>query len=203
MADKKPYETAVDEFEDADKAYRELEAYVTSGDAIVDIATEHGTNSEAARAEWVEIWTQLREKLDDRNAKYTNAANEMRKVLAKDVSQGDNWRGPEGKADRVKYGPLECNTRTKRFFVGEELIKLAERKGIFKQVEDLTYLDETTNRKEPVVSSVILVAFKPMLQWLRDNNHEDIINGAYEEKEETPMVQGDKKIAFLGQKVDK
>lgn len=213
MPTKKPYEIAVDAFEDADKAYRELEDSITSGDALIEILHRHRARQEdAIKAEWQTLWSQLREKLDDRNTKYVEAANEMRRAVAQDVSQGAKWRGPDGKSDRLSYGKLEVNTRTKRFFNGDELLKLVERHNILPEVEQLTYLDEKTGRREPIVQSVIVVEYKHMLQWLRDHDngtkdnpsiYRKILDGAYDEKEETPMVQGDKRIAFLGQKVDK
>ena len=119
-----------------------------------------------------------------------------------DLSKPLKWR-MDGKADRLAYGKLEANTRTKRFFNSEALIERATAKGIIEQLRQITYLDEKSGQRLPAVAEVVEVQFKPVMEWLRDHQHDDVINQAYDEREDTPMVQGDKRIAFLGQKVDK
>jgi hypothetical protein len=199
MPVKQPHEEAIDEYEDADKAYNELETRITSGDVAAEIAVQCAGRPDDARDAWNTVWTQLRNLLDDRNAKYSNAANLLRQAVMPDLSQGQKWRGTEGRAETVAYGKLRVSTRTKRTFVGDELIKLAERKGILDQLEQLTYIDDKSGAPLPMVKTEVSVQYRPMLQWLRDHGHDDIINGAYEEEEMTPAVEGAKPIAFLGQ----
>lgn len=207
---KRPHEIAVDEFEDADKRYRELEDRVVSGEflsfLLSDLITSNAPVTAAAldriKEQWVILWYQLKNALDERNTKFTEAQTQMRAVLAPDLSKPLKWR-MDGKADRIAYGKLEANTRTKRFFNGEALEERAKAKGILDQLEQLTYLDEKTGERRPAFARVIDVRFKPVMDWLRDNQYDDVINQSYDETEETPMVQGDKRIAFLGQKVDK
>lgn len=209
---KQPYEIAIDEFEEADKDYRQAEEFLTSGDAVAELVRLYGNDEMMLRQQWMMLWAQLRQKLDDRNAKYTEAANRLRQTVIPDVSKGATWRGINGKAARTRYGSMEVCSRTKRFFKGEELYNLAERYNLLGELERLTYLDEKTGERQPVLQSVILVNFKHMLDWLRDHDHggtpeeptvyKKILDGSYEEKEDTPAVSGAKKIAFLGQKVD-
>jgi hypothetical protein len=201
---KKPHELAVDAFEDADRAYKELEAKVVSGEFIDDLAPNSLDYAARQRMkeQWVILWNQLRQLLDERNTRFTEAQTQMRAALAPDLSKEQKWR-MNGKADRLAYGKLEANTRTKRFFIGTELVKHAAAHGLLNQLKELTYLDEKTGERRPAIEETIEVKFKPVMEWLQDRQLDVIINQAYEEIEETPMVSGDKRIAFLGQKVDK
>jgi hypothetical protein len=47
------------------------------------------------------------------------------------------------------------------------------------------------------------IDYMGVLAWLRANELNDVVEGAYDEKESTPQVKGPKVLAFLGESKDK
>lgn len=193
---KRDYEVAVDAFNDADKAFRDLETEFWSGEWIPD---------PAAREEFQAMKEVLETTLEDRNRKLQNAAHQMRQAVVLTETQ---QRGPEGKASILSYGGMTVTSVTKRWLDPGDLLAGLKRKD---QEEGTNYYGELLARtardkdgKEyKLVETKTEIDYNEVRAFLIDNNLQAILETAYDEKESTPQVKGAKPLAFLGQKVEK
>lgn len=188
------HETAIDEFVQADVAYQTFQESLLNGDLVAQVATTSRTADEL-RYQWVEAVNHLRSLLEDRNAKAASAASLLRSAVQLAPTQ---WRGANGKATKLAYGPFEASSKTSRSFNPETLIDQARKKGILERLLQITAPDKNGAQK-PIVRQTWEVNYAETLKWLASNKHDDIVLSAYEEAEGTPAVQGAKSLAFLGE----
>lgn len=194
----KDYEKAVEEFEAADKKYREMQEYVMGGEALVSIAS-HSLNPDVIKREWTGLMAELQRVLEDRNIKLKNAADLLRQAVVLTTTQ---WRGPDGKATTLKAGPFSVSSTTGRGFDAKSLLDLAAKHGLQERLLELTSLDKD-GKPYHLVEMKYEIDYQGVLAWLRANELNDIVDGAYDEKEKTPSVKGPKVLAFLGEPKDK
>src|SRR5689334_8650866 len=123
MPPKPDYEVAVDQFEEADRAYKDMEERLTSGMVLEEClvtATRSGTVSpEIMRREFQAFMTSLRGALEDRNAKLKTAQDLLRQAVVLTESQ---WRGSTGRPTRVTYKGFESSSVTHRTFDPKSLM---------------------------------------------------------------------------------
>lgn len=198
MIEKKDFELAVDEFENADKKYKEMELYFLEGEFLAELF-EVSEDLDKVKANFFFLRDQLKLALEDRNAKLTQAQAAMRALVAQNPTQ---WRGPDGKATTIKYGPFTVMSKTSRSFDGPTLLRLAEKHGFKDELENLEGMDDD-GRKFKLVQHDISVNYQNVLSWLQERGLFNVIDGAYDEREMTPTVQGAKPLSFLGDKKDK
>ena len=55
-------------------------------------------------------------------------------------------------------------------------------------------------KEVPLVKQEWDIDYDGVMNWLRASKLDDVITGAYDEKESTPQVKGPKEVAFLGDK---
>lgn len=189
----------MDDFVEADEAYKELEQKLLSGDLVIELYQNYSHDLSSMKAEFLTFMGRLQEKLSERNTKFQNAKTEMRKLVQ--LEQGKE-RGPDGSSETRRYGPLTVNSVTNRSFDPTRLMSVAREKGILNELMNLTMMTKegVTSR---VVQEEITIDYQNMHQWLLEKGLEGMLNTAYREKEGTPQVKGAKPIAFLGDKIDK
>ena len=194
----KDYEKAVEEFEAADKKYKEMQEAMTNGDVLLDLVSS--TKDPAVlRREWQGFLSSLHQALEDRNIKLKNAADLLRQAVVLTTTQ---WRGPDGKATTLKSGPFTVSSVTGRSFDAKSLLDMAAKHGIQERLLELTSLDKD-GKPYHLVELKYDIDYQGVLAWLRANELNDIVDGAYDEKEKTPSVKGPKALAFLGEPKDK
>jgi hypothetical protein len=197
--EKKDFELAVDDFELADKKYKDLEKYFLEGEFLQELFEHSRGEPEKMKENYAIIRDELRAALEDRNAKLSQAQAAMRALVVQSPSQ---WRGPDGKATTIKYGPFMVMSKTRRGFDGKTLLKLATQKGFLDTLMNLEGVDDDGN-KFKLVKQEISVNYQHVLTWLQERGMFDVIDGSYDESEMTPSVQGAKPLGFLGEKKDK
>lgn len=190
---KTDYEVAVEEFEKADDAYRELLAKFETGDIILDVSQRGDANS--MKRQYMEAKVELERRKDDRNAKLVSAANALRAAVQLAPTQ---WRGPDGKSTTLKYGPFTVASVTKRSFNAQSLLELAMKKGFSEELLKLSTIDRN-GKPYKLVDQKWEIDYQAVFEWLRMHGHEDVIDGAYDEKESTPQVKGPKTCALMGE----
>lgn len=194
MTERASYQAAVEEFEEADREYRELEKKLNDGDIIDELLVHQ--NPAIVKREFRAFLNILKTALEDRNAKLKNAADLLRQAVMLGETQ---WRGPEGKTTRLTTGPFEVSSVTHRGFDAQSLIDGCRRHGILERLLELTTVDKD-GRTIHLVEQEWNVDYPGVYEWLKSHNMNDIIDGAYDEKEKSPMVKGPKPLAYLGDK---
>lgn len=192
---KPEYETAIDEFMEADQKYSDLEKHFMSGLVLRQLYVPGGDVEELI-VNFQAVLAELKSLLEDRNAKLQNAKNAIRSVVQLGPSQ---WRGPDGSPTTLTYGPFSVSSFTMRSLDSETLLALAKSKGFEPQLMALKGISKT-GESVPLVQTKVDVDYQGVYQWLKTHGHEDVIEGAYDEKERTPMVKGPKPVAFFGEK---
>lgn len=197
--DKRDYEVAVDDFEVADRAYKEMEEYFLSGNFIPDILQSCEGDPDRIKENFLGLRERLKELLEDRNVKLSQAQTAMRALVSMNPSQ---WRGYDGKASTVRYGPFTVMSKTRRNFHGPSLIRQAAKYGCLDELMKLEGFDDEGNVIK-LVKQEISVSYQHVLNWLLERQLYQVIDGAYDESEMTATVQGAKPLSFLGEKKEK
>lgn len=192
---KPEYETAIDEFMEAEQKYSDLEKHFMSGLVLRQLYVQGGEVEELI-VNFQAVLAELKTLLEDRNAKLQNAKNAIRSVVQLGPSQ---WRGPEGNPTTLTYGPFSVSSFTMRSLDAETLLTLAKSKGFEPELMALKGISKT-GESVPLVQTKVDVDYQGVLQWLKQRGYDDVIEGAYDEKERTPMVKGPKPVAFFGEK---
>lgn len=199
QTEKKDYEIAVDDFVAAEKKYKELEDLLLSGDAVLDIMRRSNGDAAFVQREWQQFIDLLKIRLEEMNAAYSNAKTLLRQTV---VLAPFQWRGPNGTASKMSYGPFTVESKTKRSFIPKELIKGVTRHGRLPDLLALTGFDKD-GQEYRLVEQTWKIDYQNVLKWLQSQNLQGVINGAYEEEESTPSVSGAKPLAFIGEKIDR
>lgn len=194
MAEKKPYEIALEQFEAADTAYQEMQAKFLGGDTILEIvAVSNGP--EDIKQNYLHAVQALQEALEERNVRRKNLADALRQAVA--LAPG-KWRGPEGKADELKVGRFTASSVTHRGFDQKSLFDLCQQRGILERLLDVKTIDKKTGKEKPIVEQTWDIDYDGVMRWLKSNRLQEVIDGAYDEAEKTPQVKGPKELYFLG-----
>lgn len=194
---KKDYELAVDAFMEAERAWNSAEEYISSGRFMGDVIVNAKGSAEKAVQEFKRIWDDLRLKQEDYNAKRRSAADALRQAV---VLSPNQWRGPDGDATMAAYGGFKVSSVTKRSFNADSLFALTRKHGLLDRLLELKTFDKETGKEVPLIKQEWDIDYQGILSWLRANKLDDVITGAYDEKESTPQVKGAKEIYFMGDK---
>lgn len=206
--DKKDYELRIDEYTEALKKYKSMEEAFLNGEVAADLAAKElseddGGSVDAAKnriKEGFQAYTVLLQAaLEDSNAKLQAAKNAIRQVVQLTPMQ---QRGPDGKATTLAYGPFTVGSATKRWFDATTLLKLAAKHQVLDRLMELTSFDKD-GKEFRLVEQIWKIDYENVSKWLKEQNLGNIIDGSYDEKEETPRVSGAKPLAFLGEKIEK
>lgn len=197
--DKKDHEQKIDEYTEALKKYKAMEEAFLSGEVAVEINRFAGGDQNRVKDQFQAYVRNLQAALEDSNAKLQAAKNAFRQLVQLTPMQ---QRGPGGKATKIAYGPLEVNSATKRWLDADSLLKLAAKHGVLDRLLELTSFDKE-GKQFKLVEQQWIVNYEHVSNWLKEQKLENIIDGSYDEKEETPRVSGAKPLAFLGEKIEK
>lgn len=192
---KTDYELAVEAFHAAEFAYEEKEKYVTEGYAIHDIVANCGGDADKAAREWCTLWAQLATLLEERNSRRRAAADALRQAVTLTESQ---WKGPDGKPDSLTCGSFTVTSKTKRSFDAQDLFSGTQRHGLLESLLALKGVDKD-GKEYKLVDQVWKIDFDGVKNWLIANNLGDVLTSAYEEKNDTPAVNGPRELTFLGE----
>jgi hypothetical protein len=193
----KPHEAAVKEFEEADKALKELQEKLTSGEIITEIYVED--DAVAMQQQFCAFLTALQNAIERRNNAIKAAADELRPLVMIDPSKE---RGVDGKPTLLASGPFKASSVTSRYYDQKELFALCQQHGVLERLLELKTLDKDGKEKKLVEMSYD-IDFDGVTQWLRGNKLDAVMTRAYGEKEKTPMVKGPKPVIFLGETKEK
>lgn len=198
------YEKAIDEFLEADKQYQVLEEQFMSGDLFSQMLENSSDFSAFLSPEYKEnlvsqfraMVEEFKNLLDTRNTKLQTAKNALRAAVS---TSNNQWRGRDGTASTIEYGPFTVSSVTKRWLDGKTLKELATEKGIYRDLLNLKGLDKN-GHSYPLVEEVVEVEYDLVSKWLIDHGHQEIVEASYDEKDSTPQVKGPKALAFFGEK---
>jgi hypothetical protein len=194
---KKDYEIAVDAYVEAERAYRQLEESLLSGEVIATIVKLSGGDTERAKAEFTSFIDVLKTRLEDMNAKFVEAKNMMRQAVQISFL---NQRGPSGDASTLRYGPFYVSSTTTRWLDPKTLLRGAARHGVLDRLLTLTSFDKD-GKEYKLVEQSWKIDYENVSKWLREQGLQAVLDGAYDEMEQTPRVTGPKALAFLGDKI--
>lgn len=189
------YDQALKDFEAAEKHYREMERRVVDGEFIQELLMAPAHAHEA----WQATMQNLRDALEERNVKLKNVQDALRQKVALAPTK---WRGPDGKPTLLSAGPFRVSSVTKRTFDANSLFRLCQTHGLYERLMELKTHDKD-GKERPLVKQEWDIDYENVLAWLKANNLNDVIDGAYDEKESTPQVKGPKRLAFLGDTVER
>ena len=196
---KKDYEIAIDEFVVAQREYKTFEENFLSGDIIAACVRNTGGDPEKTKDQYLVAVDLLRAKLEEMNTKLDIAKRAMRVAATMSPLQ---WRGPDGKSTSVSYGPFTVQSATVRRFDPKALLKGAARAGVLDRILALTSFDK--NGKEyRLIEQSWTIDYANVLKWLKEQKLDSVIDGAYDEVEQTPRVSGAKTLAFFGDTIEK
>lgn len=193
------HELKIDQYTEAAKKYKAMEESFLSGEVAVEINRFAGGDPARIKEQFQAYVQQLQAALEDMNAKLSAAKNAFRQVVQLTPMQ---QRGPEGKATKIDYGPLSVSSVTKRWLDPTSLLKLAAKHQILDRLLALTSFDKD-GKEFKLVEQRWIINYEHVVKWLKEQKFENIIDGSYDEKEETPQVKGAKPLAFMGEKIEK
>jgi hypothetical protein len=191
------HDAAVQEFAQADQAYKELEDFFTSGRFINDMYSTSRGDPSVMQREFVTLLERLKTALEERNTKLATVKQTLRDLVAFPPNQ---WRGEGGRADVKNVGPFSVSSVTHRAFDAETLLRGVRKHGLEETLRSLTGYDTKSGREYHLVEQKWEVDYDGVKNWLKQNNLSDVLETAYEEREGTPRVSGPKPLAFLGEK---
>jgi len=197
--EKQEHQQRIDEYTEAVKKYKEMEEHFLSGGVAVEINRFAGGDAARVKEQFQAYVQQLQAALEDSNAKLQAAKNSFRQLVQLTPMQ---QRGPEGKATKIDYGPLNVTSATKRWLDATSLLQLAAKHQILDRLLALTTFDKE-GKEFKLVEQQWIINYEHVYKWLKENKLDNIIDGSYDEKEETPRVGGAKPLAFLGEKIEK
>lgn len=199
------YQLAVTAFNDADAAYKGMEQFISGGQFLNEIVTsclssEDNRHSarfdlEKAQREWNTLWESLKTLLEDRNAKRKNAADALRQAVVLTQAQ---WKGPDGVPFKLECQNFSVSTKTARSFNAEDLLNLVNKRGLLESLLALKGRD-SKGTEYSLVEQRWDVDYAGVKNWLQLNNLNDVLTGAYDERDDTPAVTGPKELSFLGE----
>lgn len=192
---KPEFETYIDEFVEADKKYSEIEDQFMTGNILRQLLIP-GVPADRIIEEFKLVIEEMKKLLEDRNSKLLAAKNAFRATVQLGPSQ---WRGPDGKPTTASYGPFLVSSVTKRSLDAQTLLELAKTKGFTPELLALKTINKD-GLEVPLVKTKVEVDYEGVISWLKQRGLSDVIEGAYDEREGTPMVKGPKPLAFLGEK---
>lgn len=197
MSEKKDYEVAVDEFEEADKAFNELKERVVGGRILQEI---YNPDVGAMMAQWQAVMSDLQKLLEERNKLLVEAQNALRQAVPITDTQ---WRGAEGAPTVVSYGRFKATSKTYRSFDAQSLIEGVTAAGKLNEMMQLKVFDKRSGGAKPAIQQKVEVDYEQVKTFLRLEKLDTVFNGSYDEEEGTPAVTGPKPIAFIGENKDK
>jgi hypothetical protein len=196
------HQILVDEFLDLDKQCQEIIEKFNTGKILYDaMPTDGGSGSlkefmDKLVAKFNAARAFLNLLIEKRNAKLQEVSAAMRSL----VMAGENvQRGPDGKASVQRYGPFEVSSKTFRGFTPETLFGELQKLGLYERVLDLKQINKNSGAEEAAIQQEWKIAYETVKNWLREQNLEEVLQNAYEEKEGTPAVTGPKPLAMLGE----
>jgi hypothetical protein len=192
------YEVAVQAFEEAHREYERLENALLSGDWLDDCFSG-STSKDQMKDTYLDYVHRVRDALEERNRRRKAAADALRQKV---VLTATKWRGPEGKATLLNVGPFKVSSVTKRGFDQKSLFDLCQKHGVLERLLDLKTMDKD-GKEKPLVKLEYDINYEGVLSWLKANQMQDVIDGAYDENESTPQVKGPKELSFLGEAKEK
>lgn len=200
MSTKLDHEKAVDEFLEIDQKYTTLETQFMSGELLTRVMEGDTRIPADATASIVDQFKAMIEEfknlLDERNTRLQNAKNALRQAVHLAPSQ---WRGRDGKSSVLNYGSFSVSSVTRRWLDGETLKMNATSKGIYGDLKKLKGFDKD-GKEFNLIEEKIEVHYEPVVKWLLDHGHADLVESAYDEREVTAQVKGPKALAFFGEK---
>lgn len=194
--EKSPYEVAYDQYKIADQRYQELEAHWTSGNFLHET---QGKTLEEARVMYAHLVESVQRALDDRNEKLKAVGDALRQKVTLQVSK---WRGPEGKPTTLTVGEFKVSSTTRRRFDPKSLMSLCAKHGLLERLLELKGTDKD-GKEYKLIDQAWFIDYEPVLNWLKANQLQDVIDGSYDEEEKTPTVKGPKVLAFVGDAKEK
>jgi hypothetical protein len=190
------YELAVEQFKVADRAYKEAEEEITSGDFLRELFANAQGDVDRAQRDWHSRWEGLQSLLSDRNTKLKSAQNAFRQAVQLAPTQ---WRDWNGQSTKVNYEGFEASSVTSRRFEPASLFRLLREKGKLEEALALSKIN-SEGKEERLIQEAWKIDYEGMLNWLQANNLLDVLAGSYDETEKTPQVRGPKPLTFLGEK---
>ena len=187
-------EREVKEFIAVEANLKAFQEYLDSGEFMTEILAIAGSDPVRAAQEWKSFWAGGRNLIEEYNVKIKAAKDALRSSVQLTPTQ---WRGTEGKADFLQAGPFKVSSVTKRSFDAPSLFNLVNTHGLLESLYALTTFDKD-GKEVPMVRQEWKIDYAGVLQWLKNNKLDDVIDGAYDEKESTPQVKGPKELAFFG-----
>lgn len=192
---KKDHELAVDEFVQADTRYREIEEKLLDGTLAFEVSVAAAGRPDYFKDRWQQAIAAVQTALEDRNVKAKAAVHALRQAVQLAPSQ---WRGPDGKSTVLNYGPASVSSVTSRSFDCESLLVQLQKKGLLERALQLSFTTKD-GKEQRAFRQEWIVEYEPMLKWLKQNNFDDVVQAAYDEKEKTPQVKGLKPLTFVGE----
>lgn len=190
----KEYEVAVRAFMEADAKYSRMQEHMESGELLVEIQRAAGGDEERMKSQWKLAWDYLRTLLSERNTALKSAQAAMRATVHLAPTQ---WRGPDGGSSSMTYEGFSVNSVTSRRFDPQSLFQLTREHGLLERLMELEGTNKDGKRYR-LVQPTYDIDYEELLKWLKANGLNDVIEGAYDEVEKTPMVKGPKELSFLG-----
>lgn len=187
---------ALEAFQSADQEYKMLETYVLTGGFLKEVV---GRPEAMAMDTYQGIIENLKKALEERNVRLKTLQDLLRQQVTLSVTK---WRGPEGAPTELSAGPFKVSSVTFRNFDPKSLFNLTKKHGLLERLMDLKTLDKD-GKEVKLVQQTYEIDFKNVFAWLKANKLDDVVNGAYDEKEGTPQVKGPKPLTFLGDEVKK
>lgn len=193
--EKPEFERLADEFIEADTKYLAIEENFMNGNILRQILVP-GVDPEKTVEEFKMIVEEMKNLLEDRNSKLMLAKNALRAAVQMSENQ---FRGPDGKASTLNYGPFSVSSVTRRNINPDALLSEAAKRGFLQELMALRGMDKT-GATVPLIEPKYAVSYEGVMTWLKQRGLTDVASSIYEEKDGTPMVKGPKKLAFLGEK---
>lgn len=199
MSTKKDYELAIDAYEEAEAEYKKLEQSFLEGDEVEHITKLAGGDPAKVKEHFLNLIQLLRAKQEELNIKLAAAKTAMRNAVVLSPLQ---WRGPEGSASTLTYKSFSVQSGTIRRFDPKSLLRGAARYGVLDRLLSLTSINKD-GKEYRLVEQTWHVDYQNVLKWLKEQGLQAVIDGAYDEVEQTPRVSGAKPLAFFGDKVER
>lgn len=188
---RKPYDEALEAFEEADENYKMLEKGLLEGEFIPNVPVD----GVLLKGVFHHLIEDLKEALEERNARLKNVQDLLRQQVTLETTK---QRGPDGKPTALDAGPFTVSSVTSRWFDPKSLFDGVARHGLLERLHELKTLDKE-GKERKLVQQVWEIDYANILTWLKANKLEDVIDSAYDETEKTPMVKkGPKPLSFLG-----
>jgi hypothetical protein len=189
------YDEALRAFAMADEQWRQQSERLLTG-AFCDGEMANKTG-DIIKEDYLALVEDVQQALEERNIRLKEAQNILRQKVALAPTQ---WRGPKGKPTLLNVGAFKVTSVTKRSFDPKALFRLCQQHGLYERLMELKTLDKD-GKEKPLVQQEWDINYEAVLAWLESNQLQDVIDGAYDEKESTPQVKGPKALTFLGDEV--